>query len=100
MCSIIPTALAECNEDPTQNITDTATVTSGVTTAATCTEAGIRTYTATFTKTVFTTQTKEVTIEALGHDWEFVDISWTETTSGYTAVANYKIRRWQCICRR
>jgi len=47
--------------------TETATITSAVTTAATCEEAGVRTYTATFTNSAYATQTKTQSIPATGH---------------------------------
>ena len=86
------TALKECNEDPTQSITETVDAVLVVVTAATCTEAGTGEWTATFTNTAFTTQTRDAVIQATGHDWEYVDFSWTKTANGYTAVANYKCK--------
>ena len=75
-----------CTHDGTHTKTETATVTS-TTTAATCEAAGQTVYTATENGH---TDTKTVTIPALGHDWQFVDFTWTETETGWTAVANYK----------
>ena len=60
-------ALKECNEDDTQNITETVTASYAVTTPAACEATGVGTYTAVFTKNAFTTQTKTVTIPAIGH---------------------------------
>ena len=53
---------SKCNED----VTEKATITSEGT--ANCTTAGKLTYTATFTNSAFTSQTKEIDSEALGHD--------------------------------
>lgn len=47
-----------------------ATISSAVTTAATCEKSGVRTYTATFTDAPFENQTKTETIAATGHNWK------------------------------
>lgn len=47
--------------------TATATITNAITTAAKCTTAGVRTYTAKFSNTAFATQTKTESIAATGH---------------------------------
>ena len=47
--------------------TDTVNATSKVTKAATCTGAGVKTYTAKFTNTAFATQTTTSSISAVGH---------------------------------
>ena len=83
-------ATAICANDAAHKLTVDATV-EAVTTAATCEAAGKTVYTATAVidgKTY--TDTKEVEIPALGHKWTFVDFTWTETETGYTAVANFK----------
>ena len=49
--------------------TETAAVSSAVTTEPTCTTVGEKTFTATFTKEPFTTQQKAETLAALGHDY-------------------------------
>ena len=55
-------------------VTETVDTTSSVTTAATCTTKGTKTYTATFSAANgFVTQTKNVDIAALGHDWSNKD---------------------------
>jgi hypothetical protein len=48
----------------------TATVTSQITKEPTCTETGIRTYTARFTDEDCSTQTKTQPVSATGHDWQ------------------------------
>ena len=90
------TAETVCGNDASHKITETVNTTAA-TTEATCTEAGKTVYTATFTNEVFTTQTKEVAIPALGHDWEFTGFTWTgNDENGYTAaVANYKCKNDQ-----
>ena len=47
-----------------------ATISSAVTTAATCEKPGVRTYTAKFTDAPFVNQTKTETIAATGHNWK------------------------------
>ena len=55
-------------------VTETVDTTSSVTTAATCTTKGTKTYTATFSAANgFVTQTKNVDIAATGHDWSNKD---------------------------
>ena len=66
--------------------TDTAII--GIdTTPATCTVDGKTVYTATFSSNLFTTQTKEVTIEKLGHTYGAPVWSWSE--DGKTATATF-----------
>ena len=73
------TAHATCTRgDCGHEITEVSTaVTSEVTTAPTCTETGIRTYTVTFTNPNFSTKTKDVKIAALEHKWG----EWEQTTA-------------------
>ena len=71
-----------CADDNTHVVYYDATVTSEVTTAATCTTAGVRTYTATYDGH---TATKTEDVKALGHDYKFVEFVWTD----YTAKAKY-----------
>ncbi len=88
----------KCKNAAAHTQTVTATVTSE-TTAATCEAAGETVYTATVAaadsldKTAHS-DTKEVEIPATGHDWEFVDFTWTGSdAAGYTAaVANYECK--------
>lgn len=70
------TATRVCNNNSAHKETETVNTTSTVTTAATCTKPGVRTYTATFSNAAFTKQTKQVTIPATGHAWG----DWHETT--------------------
>ena len=73
-----------CSKDSTHEKYETANVTSEVTTAATCTTAGTRTYTATYDGNIGTT-TKE--IPATGHAWGEPTWTWAEDYS--TATAEY-----------
>lgn len=61
---------------------------------ATCVADGKDIYTATFTNTAFTTQTKEVTIEKLGHTYGAPVWSWSE--DGKTATATFTCTREGC----
>lgn len=81
------TAKHTCTRDTSHVETETGTISSEVKTAATCEDAGVTTYTATFTKTGFTTQTKDRTgyPEALGHSWGEVEYTWADDNSTVTA---------------
>ena len=73
--------------------TDTAII--GIdTTTATCTVDGKTVYTATFSSELFTTQTKEVTIDKLGHTYGAPVWSWSE--DGKTATATFTCTREGC----
>lgn len=74
--------------------TDTAIVGSNIITPATCTEAGMIRYTATFSSELFTTKTKEVTIDKLGHTYGAPVWSWSE--DGKTATATFTCTREGC----
>ena len=64
-----------------------ATITSAVTTAATCTTAGVKTYTATVTFNGQTyTNTKIETIPAVGHDYGTPTYTWASDYSSVTAT--------------
>ncbi len=67
---LICTATRVCQRDSEHVETAKATVTSEKTTAATCTENGERTYTATFSVDWAEDQTKTEPIEKLGHDFK------------------------------
>ena len=64
------------------------------TTPATCTVDGKTVYTATFSSNLFTTQTKEVTIDKLGHTYGAPVWSWSE--DGKTATATFTCTREGC----
>ena len=64
------------------------------TTTATCTVDGKTVYTATFSSNLFTTQTKEVTIDKLGHTYGAPVWSWSE--DGKTATATFTCTREGC----
>ena len=86
------TATRICANDAEHVETETAEVTSEVTTPASCESKGKTTYTAIFQNQAFTEQTKEVEdVDATDHVWKFAGFTWTGSdTDGYTAaVANY-----------
>ena len=64
------------------------------TTPATCTVDGKTVYTATFSSNLFTTQTKEMTIDKLGHTYGAPVWSWSE--DGKTATATFTCTREGC----
>ena len=64
------------------------------TTPATCTVDGKTVYTATFSSELFTTQTKEMTIDKLGHTYGAPVWSWSE--DGKTATATFTCTREGC----
>lgn len=83
------TAERVCTRDGSHSESETVNTTAEITKQATCEEKGETTYTAAFTNTAFTAQTKTVEdVEPLGHTWEFKDFTWTGSdTEGYTAAA-------------
>ena len=83
------TATRICQVDATHTETETVQTTAEVTAQPTCTEAGQTTYTATFTNTVFTTQTKTETIPTNdSHLWGEPVWEWTVNadSTGYSAA--------------
>ena len=77
------TAKFVCANDPSHIQNVNATITSATTTAATCTTAGVKTYTATVTFEGQTyTNTKTGTIPAIGHNYGAPTWTWT----GFTAA--------------
>ncbi|MDY4923075.1 MAG: hypothetical protein SO117_08645, partial [Frisingicoccus sp.] len=84
------TATITCSRDENHTVSENAEVTS-VTTEPTCTEAGKVIYTATAELNGETcTDTKEVVIEALGHNYGDPVWTWTEDYSGATAAFTCK----------
>ena len=78
-------ATAICQRDESHVATENATITSAVTTAATCEGEGTTTYTATFENELFSTQTKAVVdILATGHTYSNIVTPPTCTAVGYT----------------
>ncbi len=67
------TAKRECTRSGC-GLEETETVNSSYTSTATCVEAGMIFYTASFTNAAFEAQEKEVPVDALGHNWQEVII--------------------------
>ncbi len=81
------TAKRVCKHDASHVETETVNTTSEVTTPATCTTDGVRTYTsAAFTNGAFAVQTKTETIPAIGHDWDAPSYVWADDNSTVTAT--------------
>ncbi len=81
------TAKRICKNDTTHVETETVNTTSAITLQPTCTTKGKTTYTATFTKEGFTTQTKEVeNIDATGHDYGEATYEWAADNSSVTGT--------------
>ena len=83
------TKCISCQEPLTEKVDGVKT-----TVPATCVADGKDIYTATFTNTAFETQTKEVTIEKLGHTYGAPVWSWSE--DGKTATATFTCTREGC----
>ena len=89
----------KCTLNDAHKETVAATVTSEITTDATCEATGLKVFTAKVAAGDSLDGdpheiTKEVELPALGHDWEFVDFTWTEDgNGGYNATANLKCTR-------
>ena len=66
------TATKPCRNDSSHNITETVQAASEVVTEPDCETTGTTRYTATFSNSAFTSQTKTVTVAALGHDYETI----------------------------
>ncbi len=81
------TATHVCANDASHNVTATATITSATKTAATCTEKGTTTYTATFDADWAETQTLDVQdIDATGHTYGDPEFTWDEEACTATAT--------------
>ena len=79
------TAKSVCKDDASHVIEETVNTTYTVTTFPTETEKGTGTYTATFTNTLFSTQTKTVDIPATGHKYGAPTYTWAADNSTVTA---------------
>ena len=80
------TATRTCRNDPSHMETETATAGSTVTAQATCTAAGSRSYTASFSNPAFAAQTKNVTVPATGHNWGEPVYNWSSDNGKVTAT--------------
>ena len=83
------TATRVCEDNESHKETETANSTYSVVTEAKCEEDGKGRYSVSFSNEAFADQTKDITLEATGHDYQFVEFVWTETPGNYTAQAKY-----------
>ena len=79
------TANSECSVNPSHRISETVNATYNVATAATCTTDGEGVWTAEFTKSPFSSQTKSVVIPATGHSFGEASYVWDEENHTCTA---------------
>ena len=81
-------AKAVCSRNSSHIVTEDASISSTVATAATCESKGKTKYTATFTNSRFATQTKTVTdIAALGHNYGTPTYTWSADGTSCSAKA-------------
>ena len=80
-------AKAVCSRNSSHTDTENADISSTLTTDATCESNGKAKYTAVFTNSRFTTQTKDVVIAALGHNYGTPTYEWAEDGSACSATA-------------
>ena len=81
------TAKRVCKHDASHVETDKATVTYAEITPATCLVNGEGRYTARFNAAWAETQTKDVVLNAFGHDWDAPTYDWKEVSGGYECTA-------------
>ena len=81
------TAKRVCKHDASHVETDKATVTYAEITPATCLVNGEGRYTARFNAAWAETQTKDVVLNAFGHDWNAPTYEWKEAQGGYECTA-------------
>ena len=81
------TAKRVCKHDASHVETDKATVTYAEITPATCLANGEGRYTAKFGAAWAETQTKDVVLNAFGHDWNATTYDWKEVQDGYECTA-------------
>ena len=83
------TAKRVCKHDASHVETDKATVTYAEITPATCLANGEGRYTAKFGAAWAETQTKDVVLNAFGHDWNAPTYDWKEVQNGYECTAKH-----------
>ena len=82
--TVTASRVCACNNKHTQQ--ETVRYTSETNTLPTCEQDGQMTFTAEFKAPYFTTQTKCVSLPALGHDWDEAGYTWAEDCSTVTAT--------------
>ena len=83
------TATRVCKDDESHKETETKDSVYAVTKEAKCEEDGTGRYTVTFDNEGLGVAHFDITLEAIGHDYQFVEFVWTETPGNYTAQAKY-----------
>ena len=81
------TAKRVCNRDASHVETETIKATYAVVTEPKCLTDGTGRYTATFTADWAKTQTKDIVLKALGHDWAATTYEWKAVEGGYECTA-------------
>ena len=79
------TAKVVCLDDASQSVEETVETTYTVMTAPGCETDGAGIYRVNFTNTLFSSQSKTVTLFATGHDWGIPTYVWAEDNSSVTA---------------
>lgn len=79
------TAERVCKGDESHKETETVNTTYVVVDSAKCEKDGKGRYTADFTSEAFADQTKDITLEAFGHEWGEVTYTWTDDNLSCTA---------------
>ncbi len=82
------TATETCTRDSSHVNTETVTAAYRVTAAPGCLTEGEGTYTVAFSDHDFSSQTRRVTVDPVGHSWGAPVYSWTRTDDGYTCTAS------------
>ena len=90
------TAKRVCKHDTSHVETETVTATYAIITAETCEEDGLGRYTAEFKADWAETQTKDLTLEALGHDWGEPTYRWVKNNDSYKVNAESICNREGC----
>ena len=84
------TASAVCKHDESHILTETAQAGYQVITEPACETEGLGRYTAVFENEHLASQTKDVVIPAIGHNYEFKEFIWSgDDETGYTAEGSY-----------
>ena len=80
------TATRVCSRDSSHTETETVNAVSSTVTEAGCESSGKIKYTATFSNSAFTTQTKTVTMSSTGHSWGTPTYKWSSDNKTCTAT--------------
>ena len=82
------TAYTVCSHDPSHEVSETVNAVYTVPKKPLCEESGTGLYTASFSSTLFSVQTKETVIDPIGHEYQYSGFVWTGSDeAGYTAAS-------------